>query len=41
VLFQGIALLVAGTVASTADFTNTAIELGEKFDLDLPALVSR
>jgi hypothetical protein len=33
-------LLIAGTVAGTADFTNTAIELGEKFDINLPALMS-
>ncbi|MBD2329804.1 leucine-rich repeat domain-containing protein [Alkalinema sp. FACHB-956] len=35
------ATMIAGTVANVTDFTNTAIDLGQKLNLDLPALVGR
>jgi hypothetical protein len=33
------ATLLAGGVSGATDFTNTAIDLGQKFDIDIPALV--
>ncbi len=33
------ATLLAGSVSGATDFTNTAIDLGQKFDIDIPALV--
>lgn len=35
------ASLVAGGVANVTDFSNAAIDLGQKFDIDIPALVGR
>ncbi|OUC15727.1 MAG: hypothetical protein B0A82_05270, partial [Alkalinema sp. CACIAM 70d] len=35
------ATMIAGSVANVTDFTNTAIDLGQKLNLDLPALVGR
>jgi internalin A len=33
--------LIAGSVANVTDFSNAAIDLGQKFDIDIPALVGR
>ncbi|NJM48888.1 MAG: hypothetical protein HC860_24215, partial [Alkalinema sp. RU_4_3] len=37
-IFTAASLLASG-VSAAADFTNTAIDLGQKFDIDIPALI--